>query len=133
MSAMRTHGSTRSLTRRDFVFGASFAAGGLVVGVPPALSQLESTRVDAQGATEITVWVAIKPDDTVHIRVARSEMGQGISTALPMLVAEELDCDWARVRPDFFGAAENLCTRPPMGRHGDLRERLGARVARLSA
>ena len=42
MSAMRTHGSTRSLTRRDFVFGASFAAGGLVVGVPPALSQLES-------------------------------------------------------------------------------------------
>ena len=115
MSAMRTHGSTRSLTRRDFVFGASFAAGGLVVGVPPALSQLESTRVDAQGATEITVWVAIKPDDTVHIRVARSEMGQGISTALPMLVAEELDCDWARVRPDFFGAAENLARGRPWG------------------
>ena len=112
---MRPHGFERSLTRRGFVFGASLAGGGLVLGLPPALSQSETTRVDAQGASEVTVWVAIAPDDSVHIRVARSEMGQGISTALPMLVAEELDCAWARVRPDFFGAAENLARGRPWG------------------
>jgi isoquinoline 1-oxidoreductase beta subunit len=59
-------------------------------------------------APEITAWIVIKPDDTVVIRVARSEMGQGILTALPMLVAEELECDWAKVHPEFASPAENL-------------------------
>ena len=116
MSEARSHGFARALTRRAFVFGASLAAGGLVMGLPPALSWSEPTgRVGARTTSEVTVWVAIEPDDTVHIRVARSEMGQGISTALPMLVAEELDCDWVRVRPDFFEAAENLARGRPWG------------------
>src|SRR6185369_14257778 len=85
MSAAPSHGFARALTRRAFVFGASLAAGGLIMGLPPALSWSETTRrVGARKTSEVTVWVAIEPDDTVHIRVARSEMGQGISTALPM-------------------------------------------------
>lgn len=111
MTAIQPHAFARSLTRRAFVFGASLAGGGLVLGLPRAVA--ETARL--QGASEVTAWVAIKPDDTVHIRVARSEMGQGISTALPMLVAEELDCDWARVRPDFFGAGDNLARGRPWG------------------
>jgi isoquinoline 1-oxidoreductase beta subunit len=113
MTAIQPHGFARSLTRRAFVFGASLAGGGLVLGLRQALSQ--TARLDANGASEVTAWVAIEPDGTVHIRVARSEMGQGISTALPMLVAEELDCDWARVRPDFFGAGESLARGRPWG------------------
>jgi isoquinoline 1-oxidoreductase beta subunit len=114
MRAMLPYGLTPSLTRRGFVFGASLTAGGLALGLRPALSQPDAARA-AAAASEVTVWIAIGPDDTVHIRVARSEMGQGIATALPMLVAEELDCDWARVRPDFFGADTNLARGRPWG------------------
>ena len=47
----------------------------------------------------------IEPDDTVIIRVAKSEMGQGSFTALPMLVAEELECDWSKVKAEFAAPA----------------------------
>lgn len=57
---------------------------------------------------EITAWIVIAPDDRVTIRIARSEMGQGITTALPMLVAEELGCDWNNVRSEFVAPQENL-------------------------
>ena len=50
----------------------------------------------------------IEPDDTVRIRVARSEMGQGSFTALPMLVAEELECDWSKVKAEYASVAEHL-------------------------
>ena len=56
----------------------------------------------------MNAWVIVQPDNTVIIRVARSEMGQGISTALPMLVAEELACDWTKVRAEYAAPEENL-------------------------
>src|SRR5215813_12486806 len=59
-------------------------------------------------APEITAWIVIAPDDRVTIRIARSEMGQGITTALPMLVAEELGCDWSKVQAKFPSPEENL-------------------------
>jgi isoquinoline 1-oxidoreductase beta subunit len=62
---------------------------------------------DASQPVEVNAWIEIHPDDSVLIRVARSEMGQGVFTALPMLVAEELDCDWSRVRAAYASANEN--------------------------
>jgi isoquinoline 1-oxidoreductase beta subunit len=62
----------------------------------------------AAAGTEVSAWVVIQPDDAVVIRVARSEMGQGITTSLLMLVAEELECDWNKVRAEFPTADENL-------------------------
>jgi isoquinoline 1-oxidoreductase beta subunit len=75
------------------------AAGGLAIGVRSAVSA---------EAIEIGPWLGIEPDETVIIRVARSEMGQGIWTALPMLVAEELGCDWTKVRAEYATAERNL-------------------------
>src|SRR5947207_4264865 len=100
------------LSRRGFIFGISALAGGLVLDMPPAFAQA-GAQAQAPGAAkpghpELTAWVVIQSDDSVLIRIARSEMGQGIFTSLPMLVAEELECDWARVRPEYAPVAEHL-------------------------
>jgi isoquinoline 1-oxidoreductase beta subunit len=64
----------------------------------------------AQGAAtpEINAWVVVKPDDTVVVRIARSEMGQGTLTGLAQLVAEELECDWAKVTTEYPTPRQNL-------------------------
>jgi isoquinoline 1-oxidoreductase subunit beta len=83
------------MDRRSFVAGAAAAGGGLAFGFNLPFG---SSAAQAQGATpEINAWVVVKPDDTVLIRVARSEMGQGSLTGLCQLVAEELECDWSKV------------------------------------
>jgi isoquinoline 1-oxidoreductase subunit beta len=62
----------------------------------------------AEGAPEVTAWVVIKPDDSVVIRIARSEMGRGSMTGLAQLVAEELECDWLKVSTEFPTPGQNL-------------------------
>ena len=57
---------------------------------------------------EVNAWVVVKPDDTVVIRIARSEMGQGTLTGLAQLVVEELDCDWAKVTTEYPTPGQNL-------------------------
>jgi isoquinoline 1-oxidoreductase beta subunit len=90
------------LSRRDFLKVSSALGGGLALELTlPALG------ADAKGP-ELTAWIVIRPNDEVLIRVARSEMGQGSSTGLPMLVAEELECDWRKVKTEFVSSAENL-------------------------
>jgi isoquinoline 1-oxidoreductase beta subunit len=59
-------------------------------------------------APEINAWVVVQPDDTVVIRIARSEMGQGTLTGLAQLVAEELECDWAKVTTEYPTPGQNL-------------------------
>jgi isoquinoline 1-oxidoreductase subunit beta len=87
--------------RRAFLVSAAAVGGALALGF--------DLDADARAsAPEITCWIVIAPDDRVTIRVARSEMGQGIVTALPMLVAEELGCDWGKVAPEFVAPEENL-------------------------
>ena len=94
------------LDRRSLLVGASAAAGGLTLGF--AIPFADAPAHAAGGAPDINCWIAIAPDDTVTIRVARSEMGQGAMTGLAMLVAEELACDWSKVRTDFVSARLNL-------------------------
>src|ERR1700733_14706318 len=99
-------------TRRAFTFGISAATGGIILGLRPIPSfadQSADLKHEAQGSeSEITAWVVIEPDDTTIIRVARSEMGQGNFTTLPMLVAEELECDWRFVHPEYIDPSENI-------------------------
>jgi len=92
--------------RRSFLVGASAAGGGLVLGLAIPLSR--AGIGGAEAPCDINCWVSIAPDDTVTIRIAHAEMGQGAMTALAMLVAEELECDWARVGTAFVSPGENL-------------------------
>jgi isoquinoline 1-oxidoreductase beta subunit len=114
--------SADRLSRRSFLVTATASGGGLVLGfVLPSRRDVgrEGARagevVPEMGAPEVNAWIVIAPDDTVVIRVSRSEMGQGTFTALPMLVAEELECDWGKVRPEFVPPAENLRRRRAWG------------------
>jgi isoquinoline 1-oxidoreductase beta subunit len=105
-----------SLNRRAFVFGISAALGGLVIGVPSlAASPITRRRTRLNPPAEVTIWVVIEPDDTTIIRIARSEMGQGSFTALAMLVAEDMECDWSHVRAEYVDTHENVVRGRPWG------------------
>jgi isoquinoline 1-oxidoreductase beta subunit len=92
-----------TLTRRSFIATSTALGGGLSLGfhVPLAAQQ-------AGTPAEVNAWVVIKPDDTVIVRIARSEMGQGSLTGLAQLVAEELGCDWAKVTTEYPTPGQNL-------------------------
>jgi isoquinoline 1-oxidoreductase beta subunit len=96
------------LDRRTFLVGASAVGGGLALGLAIPFMSGRANGAATAAAPEITCWVVIAPDDTVTIRVARAEMGQGVMTALAMLVAEELECDWAKVCTAFVSPQANL-------------------------
>ena len=92
--------------RRSFMVGATAAGAGFALGLSlPSESDAVSA---ADGSPEVNAWVVIRPDETVVIRIIRSEMGQGSLTGLAQLVAEELDCDWSRVTTEFPTPGENL-------------------------
>ena len=88
--------TTVKLDRRGFLKAG--ASAGLVLGfhIPFAGTAAAQTM-----APEVNAWVVVRPDDTVVIRIARSEMGQGTLTGLAQLVAEELECDWAKVTTEY--------------------------------
>jgi isoquinoline 1-oxidoreductase subunit beta len=88
------------LNRRSFVIGAAAAGTGLALGLEFPFGGPTVVRA-ADGSPEVNAWVVIRPDDTIVIRIARSEMGQGTLTGLAQLVAEELDCDWSKVRTEY--------------------------------
>ncbi len=69
----------------------------------------------ADGSPELNAWVVVRPDDTVVIRIARSEMGQGTLTGLAQLVAEELECDWSKVTTEFPTPGENAARKRAWG------------------
>jgi len=95
-----------SITRREFLKIAGFT---LAIAVTPSgyhiLSAKEAEDAAAKGFSP-SVWLRIMPDDTVIIIVNKSEMGQGIFTSIPMIVADELEADWKKVKFEVAPAAD---------------------------
>src|ERR1700681_2758485 len=104
-----------TLNRRDFILAAASVAGGLWVGIGAGPIGARAAAISEQpwndndyAPHEIDAWIAINPDDSILIRYQRSEMGQGSMTALPMIIAEELQCDWSKVRIEYASPNRNI-------------------------
>ena len=105
------------LSRRDFIVGsAAIAGGGLALGMRVPFDAAHADT--SASANQVNIWVAIKPDDTCVIRIARSEMGQGTLTGLAQLVAEELECDWSKVTTEGVTPGQNLAAKRAWGEMG---------------
>jgi isoquinoline 1-oxidoreductase subunit beta len=110
---MNKHVSPR-MNRRAFVIGTAAIGTGLALGLDLPFGGPAVVRA-ADGSPEVNAWVVIRPDDTVVIRVARSEMGQGSLTGLAQLVAEELECDWSKVTTEFPTPGQSVARKRAWG------------------
>jgi isoquinoline 1-oxidoreductase beta subunit len=97
------------MNRRAFITTAAAAGGGLALGFELPFGPKSAS---AQAATqELNAWVVVKPDETVVVRIARAEMGQGSLTGLAQLVAEELECDWSKVTTEIPTPGQSLARK----------------------
>ena len=104
------------ITRRGFVLGATSSMAGLVLSFHvPVPAARASQGVPAPPLPPANAFVRIAPDDTVTVVLAHSEMGQGIWTSLAMLIAEELECDWAKVRSEHAPTVAAIYGIPGVG------------------
>jgi isoquinoline 1-oxidoreductase subunit beta len=111
---MHRSGTDSTFSRRHFVLTAASAAGGLLVGIAIAPGDARAATISKQpwddndhAPHELDAWIAIDPDDSILIRYQRSEMGQGSMTALPMIITEELQCDWSKVRIEYASSTRS--------------------------
>lgn len=135
-------------SRRHFIVGSSAIAAGLAIGFDfPFISSANAamgsgtTSMAPLSTPEIGVWVVVKPNDEVVVRVVRSEMGQGIVTGLAQLIAEELECDWSKVTYEYPTPLESLKRKNVWGtfhtggshsiRHSEQYVRKGGAAARM--
>jgi isoquinoline 1-oxidoreductase beta subunit len=102
------------LNRRAFVIGSAAIGTGLALGLDIPFGGPTVVRA-ADGSPEVNAWVVIRPDDTVVIRIARSEMGQGTLTGLAQLVAEELECDWSKVTTEYPTPGQSVARKRAWG------------------
>src|SRR5882672_3533468 len=120
MSTNKPDMKEEGMDRREFLVTTAVVGGGMMLGFfMPRASAAASLPVTAQpwyrDATvpEINAWIAIAPDDTVTIRVGQTELGTGVFTANSMIVAEELQCDWKRVRTEYASANRDFKEKAP--------------------
>ena len=108
--------SAPKISRRSFIVTSAAVGGGLAIGINPFGGGAVVRAAD--GSPEIGAWVVIRPDDTVVVRIARSEMGQGSLTGLAQMVAEELECDWNKVTWEYPTPGTNVARKRIWGDYG---------------
>lgn len=112
--------------RRDFLKVSTATAGGFLLSfwlpenAPLAAQQVDGIVPGAQLSTapRFNAFIRIAPDESVTFQIHKAEMGQGTLTSLPQLLAEELDCDWKKIRTEFPGVEPEY--GPMMGVYGSL-------------
>lgn len=102
------------MNRRAFVIGTAAVGAGLAIGLDLPFGGPATVRA-ADASPEVNAWVVVRPDDTVVIRIARSEMGQGSLTGLAQLVAEELECDWSKVTTEYPTPGQSVARKRVWG------------------
>jgi len=100
-------------SRRSFIIGSAAVGSGLALGLN--IPFRARTAHAAGAAPEVNAWVVIRPDDTVVIRIARTEMGQGTLTGLAQMVAEELECDWTKVTTEYPTPGQSIARKRVWG------------------
>jgi len=110
------------VSRREFLATVGAAHGAFVLGFwmpdkaraqTPLGTPSGAAWYEAPATPEINAWIVVAPDDTVTIRIAQTELGQGVWTSNAMMVAEELQCDWAKVRPQYASANRDAREQAP--------------------
>ena len=119
---------TRGIDRREFIVTTLTVGGGFALALAFPPNQVEAAADTAKipdkpweslvgkGETEINPWLVVALDDTVTIRVAQSEMGQGTFTSWSKMICEELECDWSRVRAEYASVNRHLRENKVYGR-----------------
>lgn len=95
-----------STSRRHFLLSTAAVSGGFALGF--SLPSGKARAAASEDNTRVNIWVEIAADDTVTVRYARSEMGQGSFTSAPQLVADELDANWDQVRVAYVDVNEHI-------------------------
>jgi len=112
------------VTRREFLATVAAAQGAFVLGFwmpEKAHAQTQTPVSTPPGAAwyeepatpEVNAWIVVAPDDTITIRIAQTELGQGVWTSNAMMVCEELQCDWTKVRPQYASANRDAREKAP--------------------
>jgi isoquinoline 1-oxidoreductase beta subunit len=111
--------TTTRLNRRGFLKTGVAGVTGLVIGfyLPGRFEALAASPAGMAEPAALNAWMRIGTDDSVTIVIDKSEMGQGIQTALCMIAAEELECDWKKIRTEFAPAAKEYFN-PAFGMQG---------------
>ncbi len=109
------NGGTTAVSRRQFLAASTVTGGSLVFAFHVPLA---GEALAQPASAEVNAWVVVHPDDSVVIRIARSEMGQGTLTGLAQLVAEELDCDWSKVTTEYPTPGQNVARNRVWGNFG---------------
>src|SRR5260370_32463678 len=103
--------SVRAHSRRAFLGTSAATTAGLVIGFYLPAQAL----AEAEAAFSPNAYLTIASDDKITIVVARSEMGQGVRTSLPMILAEELEPDWKQITIEQAGASTLFCDQTTGG------------------
>src|SRR3984957_8297852 len=107
------------LNRRDFLASTAAVGGAMVLGFYLPATSAQAAAIQGQPwyhdamVPEINAWLTIAPDDTVTIRVAQTEMGTCVFTSCPMMVAEELQCDWSKVKAEYASPQRDVVEKAP--------------------
>ncbi|MBM2812742.1 MAG: xanthine dehydrogenase family protein molybdopterin-binding subunit [Chloroflexi bacterium] len=123
---MTTKKEMNDMNRREFLSATASVGGAMVLGfwLPPESAHAQAA-VSADKAVrpepwyrdavvpEINAWLTVGPDDTVTIRVAQVDLGTGVMTTNAMIVAEELQCDWSKVRSEYASANRDAIEKAP--------------------